>query len=52
MNPDNSGMRFMDVSALVCDASEERLLIGYTAHGIDIFDVASNEWEQLDRSSG
>jgi ligand-binding sensor domain-containing protein len=52
MNPDNSGMRFTDVSALVCDAAGMRLLIGYAVHGIDIFDVASNEWERLDRSSG
>ncbi len=52
MNPENSGMRFTDVAALVCDQAGERLLIGYATHGIDIFDVANNEWERLDRSSG
>ncbi len=52
MNPDNSGMRFTDVSALVCDVEGERLLIGYATHGIDIFDVAGDAWRPLDRSSG
>jgi ligand-binding sensor domain-containing protein len=52
MNPDNSGMRFTDVAALVCDEEQERLLIGYATHGIDIFDVAGDAWRRLDRSSG
>jgi ligand-binding sensor domain-containing protein len=52
LNPDNSGMRFADVATLICDEEQERLLIGYAAHGIDIFDATGDAWRRLDRSSG
>ena len=41
-----------DVSALYCDPANEFLVIGYAAHGIDLFDAARDNWQHLDRSSG
>ncbi len=52
LNPANSEMRALDVSALACDLEGERLLVGYAANGIDIYSVAADAWRRLDRSSG
>ena len=52
LNPSNSGMRGLEVSALACDLEDERLLVGYRTAGIDIYAVAADAWRRLDRSSG
>lgn len=48
----NSELSYDDVSALACDAEAGYLVVGYTRHGIDIYDAAEDEWRHLDRSSG
>ena len=52
LNSDNSDLSHDDVSALICDAKNQFVVVGFTRHGIDIFDAAEQEWRHLDRNSG
>lgn len=52
LDSSDGGMRYDDVAALYCDPANEFLIVGYAAHGIDIYDAAEDEWRHLDRSSG
>ncbi len=51
-NSANSELSYDDIAALACDAEQEYLVVGYTRHGIDVYDAAENAWRHLDRSSG
>ena len=48
----SEGMRFGDVATIYCDAGNGFLIVGYAAHGIDIYDAGGDKWRHLDRSSG
>jgi ligand-binding sensor domain-containing protein len=52
LNSTNSPMAFDDVAAIFCDAANDRLIVGYLRHGLDIYDAASSTWIHVDRSDG
>ncbi len=52
MDSRSSGLRYDDVSTLYCDAENGYVIVGYAAHGIDIYDAGSDEWRHVDRNSG
>lgn len=52
MDSRGSDLRYDDVAALYCDAENGFLIVGYAAHGIDIYDAGSDEWRHMDRNSG
>ena len=48
----NSPMSFDDIVALHCDVEAQMLIVAYTRHGLDIFDVAAGEWTHVDENDG
>jgi ligand-binding sensor domain-containing protein len=52
VNSGDGGMHNDDVSTVYCDAENDFFIVGYAEHGIDIYDVADDEWQHLDRNSG
>jgi ligand-binding sensor domain-containing protein len=52
LNSSNSAMRYDDVSTLWCDAERGRLVVGYTQHGLDIYEAESEGWRAVDEDAG
>lgn len=52
LNSTNSEMHFDDVSTLYCNQEKGFLVIGYTEHGLDIFDGKSESWTAIDQRRG